>query len=157
MTIGLHPALLEDEVLYKHTFVHEFLHAAGLTLHTSQHDELTNKVAPMPKMSESSLLQRLRNSVLGDLKVKSWTCDHCGYTWDRTTVRKPTRCHKCARPLWIDILKVHERDTFGVGWTYSVVGYHSGLLSRRPGFESWYVRHDLTRWFQWITYSNQTI
>ena len=99
VTIGLHPALLEDEVLYKHTFVHEFLHAAGLTLHTSQHDELTNKVAPMPKMSESSLLQRLRNSVLGDLKVKSWTCDHCGYTWDRTTVRKPTRCHKCARPL----------------------------------------------------------
>ena len=99
VTIGLHPALLEDEVLYKHTFVHEFLHAAGLTLHTSQHDELTNKVAPMPKMSESPLLQRLRNSVLGDLKVKSWTCDHCGYSWDRTTVRKPTRCHKCARPL----------------------------------------------------------
>ena len=28
-----------------------------------------------------------------------------------------------------------------MGWTYSVVGYHSGLLSRRPGFESWYVRH----------------
>gem|GEM_PF-4733394 len=25
--------------------------------------------------------------------------------------------------------------------TYSVVGYHFGLLSRKPGFESWYVRH----------------
>ena len=24
--------------------------------------------------------------------------------------------------------------------TYSVVGYHFGLLSRKPGFESWYVR-----------------
>ena len=27
------------------------------------------------------------------------------------------------------------------GWTYSVVGYHSSLLSWKPGFESWYVRH----------------
>ena len=99
VTIGLHPALLEDENLYRHTFVHEFLHAAGLTLHTPLHDELTNKVAPTPKMSESPLLQRLRDSVLGDLKVKSWSCKHCGYTWDRKTVRKPSRCHKCARPL----------------------------------------------------------
>ena len=99
VTIGLHPALSEDEALYRHTFVHEFLHAAGLTLHTPLHDELTNKVAPSPKMSESPLLQKLRNSVLGDLKVKSWSCQHCGYTWDRTTVRKPLRCHKCARPL----------------------------------------------------------
>ena len=73
VTIGLHPALLEDENLYRHTFVHEFLHAAGLTLHTPLHDELTNKVAPTPKMSESPLLQRLRDSVLGDLKVKSWS------------------------------------------------------------------------------------
>ena len=39
VTIGLHPALLEDEMLYKHTFVHEFLHASGLTLHSPQHDE----------------------------------------------------------------------------------------------------------------------
>ena len=99
VTIGLHPALLEDEALYRHTFVHEFLHAAGLTLHTSLHDELTNNVAPSPKMSESPLLQRLRDSVLGDLKVKSWTCQHCGYTWERTTVRKPKRFHKCARLL----------------------------------------------------------
>ena len=99
VTIGLHPALLEDDELYKHTFVHEFLHAAGLTLHTPLHDELTNKIAPTPKMSESPLLQRLRESVLGDLKVKSWSCKHSNYTWDRKTVRKPKRCHKCARPL----------------------------------------------------------
>ena len=26
--------------------------------------------------------------------------------------------------------------------TYSVVGYHFGLLSRKPGFESWYVRQN---------------
>ena len=99
VTIGLHPALLEDEALYRHTFVHEFIHAAGLTLHSPLHDELTNRVAPMPKISESKLLQKLRDSVLGELKVKSWTCKHCGYTWDRKTVRKPSRCHKCARPL----------------------------------------------------------
>ena len=99
VTIGLHPALLEDEALYRHTFVHEFIHAAGLTLHSPLHDELTNQVAPMPKISESKLLQKLRDSVLGELKVKSWTCKHCGYTWDRKTVRKPSRCHKCARPL----------------------------------------------------------
>ena len=44
VTIGLHPALLEDEMLYKHTFVHEFLHASGLTLHSKKHDELTKLV-----------------------------------------------------------------------------------------------------------------
>ena len=31
VTIGLHPALLEDEALYRHTFAHELFHAAGLT------------------------------------------------------------------------------------------------------------------------------
>ena len=99
VTIGLHPALLEDEMLYKHTFVHEFLHASGLTLHSPQLDELTNSVAPMPKLKDSPLLQRMRNSVLGELKVQHWECKNCGYSWDRTTVRKPSRCHKCARPL----------------------------------------------------------
>ncbi|RJU80926.1 MAG: hypothetical protein DWB99_07350 [Candidatus Poseidoniales archaeon] len=99
VTIGLHPALLEDEILYKHTFVHEFLHASGLTLHSPMHDELTNSVAPMPKLKDSPLLQRMRDSVLGELKVQHWVCKNCGYSWDRTTVRKPSRCHKCARPL----------------------------------------------------------
>jgi predicted Zn-ribbon and HTH transcriptional regulator len=99
VTIGLHPALLEDEILYKHTFVHEFLHASGLTLHSPMHDELTNTVAPMPKLKDSPLLQRMRDSVLGELKVQHWVCKNCGYSWDRTTVRKPSRCYKCARPL----------------------------------------------------------
>ena len=99
VTIGLHPALLEDEKLYRHTFAHEFLHASGLTLHSTQHDRLTSSVAPMPKLRDSPLLQRLRDSVLGELKVQHWECKHCGYEWSRTTVRKPSRCHKCARPL----------------------------------------------------------
>jgi len=99
VTIGLHPALLEDERLYNHTFVHEFLHAAGLTAHSAQHDELTQSVAPSPSMKDSPLLQRIRDSVLGEARVQEWKCNSCGYEWKRTTVRRPTRCHKCARPL----------------------------------------------------------
>ncbi len=99
VTIGLHPALLEDERLYNHTFVHEFLHAAGLTAHSAQHDQLTQSVAPSPSMKDSPLLQRIRDSVRGDARVQEWKCKSCGYQWKRTTVRRPTRCHKCARPL----------------------------------------------------------
>ena len=99
VTIGLHPALLEDEALYNHTFVHELLHAAGLTVHSAQHDELTQTVAPAPSMKDSALLQRIRDGVLGEYKVQHWSCGFCGYEWKRTTVRRPTRCHKCARPL----------------------------------------------------------
>jgi hypothetical protein len=99
VTIGLHPVLLEDERLYAHTLVHEFLHAAGLTAHSSTHDQLTQAVAPSPALRDSPLLQRMRDGVLGDSKKQHWKCKSCGYEWKRTTVRKPTRCHKCARPL----------------------------------------------------------
>ena len=99
VTIGLHPALLEDEALYRHTFAHELFHAAGLTLHSELHDRLTNQVAPSPAMKDSPLLQRMRSAVLDTLKVQEWACKQCGFSWKRTTVRKPTRCLKCARPL----------------------------------------------------------
>ena len=99
VTIGLHPALLEDEALYRHTFAHELFHAAGLTLHSDAHEKLTQQVAPAPAMKDSALLQKMRTSVLEGLKVQSWACKRCGYTWKRTTVRRPTRCLKCARPL----------------------------------------------------------
>ena len=99
VTIGLHPALLEDEALYRHTFAHELFHAAGLTLHSDAHEKLTQQVAPAPAMKDSALLQKMRTSVLEGLKVQSWSCKRCGYTWKRTTVRRPTRCLKCARPL----------------------------------------------------------
>ena len=98
VTIGLHPALLEDETLYRHTFAHELFHAAGLMLHSELHDRLTNEVAPSPAMKDSPLLQKMRSAVLDTLKVQEWTCKVCGYTWKRTTVRRPTRCLKCARP-----------------------------------------------------------
>ena len=64
VTIGLHPALLEDEALYRHTFAHELFHAAGLMLHTELHDRLTNQVAPSPAMKDSPLLQKMRSAVL---------------------------------------------------------------------------------------------
>ena len=99
VTIGLHPALLEDEALYRHTFAHELFHAAGLTLHSDAHEKLTQQVAPAPSMKDSALLQKMRTSVLEGLKVQSWSCKRCGYTWKRTTVRRPSRCLKCARPL----------------------------------------------------------
>ena len=95
--IGLHPALLEDEALYRHTFAHELFHAAGLMLHTELHDRLTNQVAPSPAMKDSPLLQKMR-SAADTLKVQEWTCKLCGFSWKRTTVRRPTRCLKCARP-----------------------------------------------------------
>ena len=98
VTIGLHPALLEDETLYRHTFAHELFHAAGLMLHSELHDRLTNEVAPSPAMKDSPLLQKMRSAVLDTLKVQEWTCKVCGYSWKRTTVRRPTRCLKCARP-----------------------------------------------------------
>ena len=99
VTIGLHPALLEDEALFRHTFAHELFHAAGLTLHSDAHEKLTQQVAPAPAMKDSALLQKMRTSVLEGLKVQSWSCKRCGYTWKRTTVRRPSRCLKCARPL----------------------------------------------------------
>jgi rubrerythrin len=99
ITIELHPDLADDERMMRHVYAHELLHASGLTAHSEEHDRLTSEVAPAPPLSESPLLQRLRAKVLADQPVQSWTCEHCGYTWERTTVRTPTRCIKCARPL----------------------------------------------------------
>jgi predicted Zn-ribbon and HTH transcriptional regulator len=69
-----------------------------LMLHTDLHDRLTNEVAPSPGMKDSPLLQKMRSAVLDTLKVQEWTCKVCGFSWKRTTVRRPTRCLKCARP-----------------------------------------------------------
>lgn len=99
VTIGLHPALNEDSALYEHTFVHELLHACGLTLHSKKHDDLTNNIAPAPKMSESPLLQKMRDGILGQSKISQWNCKNCGFVWQRKTVTKPKRCFKCAKPL----------------------------------------------------------
>jgi len=99
VTIGLHPALAEDLALYEHTFVHELLHASGLTLHSKKHNDLTNQIAAPPKMSESPLLQKMREKIIGQSVVSQWNCKNCGFVWERKTVTKPKRCFKCAKPL----------------------------------------------------------
>ena len=99
ITIGLHPILYLDDALFRHTFVHEFLHAAGLTLHSKEHDMLTNQLSPAPSLNDSEILRQMRQEVLGQLPIQEWTCRLCGHHWKRTTVRTPQRCIKCARPL----------------------------------------------------------
>ncbi len=99
VTVSLHPILVEDEQLFAHTLVHELLHAAGLTEHDERHAELVNQIAPSPKLSESPLLQYIRDQALNQQEVKDWTCGHCGLIWNRTTVKAPSRCPKCARPF----------------------------------------------------------
>ena len=61
--------------------------------------ESINAIHPAPSLKESPLLQKMRDAVLGNQTVQSWTCGHCGFEWKRRTVRKPRRCVKCARPL----------------------------------------------------------
>jgi predicted Zn-ribbon and HTH transcriptional regulator len=99
VTVSLHPILAEDEMLFTHTLVHELLHAAGMTEHDKRHAELVNEIAPSPKLSESPLLQDIRNQALDQQEVQDWACGHCGFVWNRTTVRTPSRCPKCARPF----------------------------------------------------------
>jgi predicted Zn-ribbon and HTH transcriptional regulator len=99
VTIGLHPILADDEVLYMHTLAHELLHAAGLTSHDHRHAELLREIAPPPKLSESTVLQEIRNQALAQQEIQEWICSHCGFEWNRETVRVPSRCPKCARPF----------------------------------------------------------
>lgn len=99
VTIGLHPILAEDNLLFSHTLAHELLHAAGMTEHDERHSDLVNVIAPSPKLSESPLLQDIRNQALNQQEVKDWTCSHCEFVWCRTTVKAPSRCPKCARPF----------------------------------------------------------
>ena len=99
ITILLHPMLSEDDSLYKHTLVHELLHAAGLAKHDDNHHELVEKIAPAPSLANSPLLQKLRENVLGKRELVEWLCDACGFQWNRKTLRKPHRCPKCASNL----------------------------------------------------------
>ena len=95
--IELHPILVGDIALLNHTFVHELLHAAGLTDHNRRHSELTERIAPAPSLSESPVLQNLRSAVIDGQEVQSWKCNHCSSRWRRSTVSRPKRCPHCAR------------------------------------------------------------
>ena len=99
ITIGLHPRLIEEPDLLKHTLAHELLHASGVLNHSKELHDAVEEIAPGVAISDSPMLQEKRDEYLDSVKVKSWSCKHCGYEWKRSTVRKPVRCHKCARPL----------------------------------------------------------
>ena len=99
VTIGLNRILAEDEVLFRHTLVHELLHAAGLIAHGGNHAELVKQIAPAPSLARSPVLRRMRREVLDSLPERQWICGNCGHTWQRVRVSAPTRCPKCARPF----------------------------------------------------------
>ena len=99
VTIGLNPVLIDDEMLFRHTLVHELLHAAGMVEHGGNHAELVKQIAPAPSLAESPVLRRLRQEVLDSLPERQWICGNCGHTWERVRVSAPTRCPKCARPF----------------------------------------------------------
>ncbi len=96
ITIALNPILANDSALFRHTLAHELLHAAGLLDHDGLHAEIVGKVAPAPKLRESSVLMRLREQVLEGLPEGQWICGKCGHAWERIRVTRPTRCPKCA-------------------------------------------------------------
>ena len=99
ITILMHPMLQADDALYRHTLVHELLHACGLAKHDDRHHALVDTIAPAPSLSDSPLLQELRNRAIGERSEQAWSCSECGFEWKRRTLRKPKRCPKCAREL----------------------------------------------------------
>ena len=99
VTVSLHPILIEDELLFNHTLTHELLHAVGMTEHDERHADLVQQISPSPKLSQSPLLQNIRDQALAQQEVHDWTCGYCGFVWNRTTVKAPSRCPKCARPF----------------------------------------------------------
>ena len=99
ITIGLHPRLVEEPDLLRHTLAHELVHASGVLTHSDELHSAVDSIAPGKKISESKILQEKRDEYLEKSNIKSWTCKNCGYEWKRSTVKKPMRCHKCARPL----------------------------------------------------------
>ena len=118
ITIGLHPALLQDEAL-KHTFVHELLHAVGLTIHSKQHDKLVSQIAPAPSLKESPLLQKMRD-VLGNQTAQSWTCGHWLRMEAKNSAQTKSMCEVCSTaPLIVTFLKSeppHPTRTYSVVW-----------------------------------------
>lgn len=93
--IKLHPILTEDQKLYEHTLVHELLHASGIIEHSEEHHELTNKIAPSPSLSESSVLRYLQAVMISTTGILSWDCKFCGHVWTRNTLKKPKSCPNC--------------------------------------------------------------
>ena len=91
--IELHPVLLEDEALYRRTLAHELFHAAGITDHGDAHDRLTDNIQRSPRLSDSRLLQILKQEAEMDSgpPPAQRACPSCG---QKQVVARP-RCQSC--------------------------------------------------------------
>ena len=99
---------MDDPALLAHTFVHELLHAVGLTDHNNRHASLTEEIAPAPSLAESPVLMRLRSEVLDGQDIQS------GYApivelHGSVLLSRPKRCPRCARAAVI----AHESSRDG--------------------------------------------
>jgi predicted Zn-ribbon and HTH transcriptional regulator len=99
ITIGLHPRLKDEPELLRHTLAHELVHASGTFDHSKELHDATEAIAPGVSISQSPLLQEKRDELLASVEIKNWYCKSCGYRWSRSTMRKPSRCFKCAALL----------------------------------------------------------
>ncbi|GIT11683.1 MAG: hypothetical protein CM1200mP32_11760 [Methanobacteriota archaeon] len=91
--------LAEDELLFRHTLVHELLHAAGMVEHGGNHAELVKRIAPAPSLAESVVLRRLRQEVLDSLPERQWICGNCGHPLGEGQGQRAHEVPKCARPF----------------------------------------------------------
>ena len=146
VTILLHPMLRRDEALRRHTLAHELLHATGLMEHTPEHEALVKRIAPAPGLDASPLLRELRTKVLGELRRRLMVLSPLWIRMDAHDRSSSFEVPHMRSPLPVEgdvsscSQRVHREGTWVDGWAYGVGGYPSGLLSRRPGFESWCAR-----------------
>ena len=66
----------------RHTLAHELVHASGVLNHSKELHDAVDDIAPGVSISDSPMLQEKREEYLDSVKVKSWSCKHCGYEWN---------------------------------------------------------------------------
>jgi len=92
--IRLHPILSLDPILYKHTLVHEVIHAAGWMDHGKDHHTMVSRLAPAPTIDQSPILKQLRDELV-DVKA-DLKCASCGHLWNPRKLGAIVRCPTCA-------------------------------------------------------------
>ena len=86
------------EGVYRHTFAHELFHAVAPMLTTNFTTDRPTMCAITWHEGFAVVAEDALGGKLDTLKVQEWTRKVCGHV-ERTTVRRPTRCLKCVRPL----------------------------------------------------------
>ena len=64
ITIGLHPRLVEEPALLRHTLTHELIHASGVLNHSKELHDAVDEIAPGVSISDSPMLQEKREEYL---------------------------------------------------------------------------------------------